>query len=243
MRKRADIVLVERGFFPSRARAQAAIAAGLVSVGGVALTKASAESGRRRADRGRAAPPLCLARRGQARRGARRFRARSRGPRLPRCRRLDRRLHRRSARAGRGERSSPSMSATDSSIPRLAADPRVRSLEGLDARALDARASRRAAGGDRLRRELHLATARAAACPETRRRARRGSSASSSRSSRSGRPTSSRAGSGARRRSRAPATPFAPASQRRAGRRSASLPSPILGGGGAKEFLIAARHG
>jgi 23S rRNA (cytidine1920-2'-O)/16S rRNA (cytidine1409-2'-O)-methyltransferase len=42
MRKRADIVLVERGFFSSRARAQAAIAAGLVSVGGVALTKASA---------------------------------------------------------------------------------------------------------------------------------------------------------------------------------------------------------
>jgi 23S rRNA (cytidine1920-2'-O)/16S rRNA (cytidine1409-2'-O)-methyltransferase len=41
MRKRADIVLVERGFFPSRARAQAAIAAGLVSVGGVALKKAS----------------------------------------------------------------------------------------------------------------------------------------------------------------------------------------------------------
>jgi 23S rRNA (cytidine1920-2'-O)/16S rRNA (cytidine1409-2'-O)-methyltransferase len=41
MRKRADIVLVERGFFPSRARAQAAIAAGLVKVGGVALNKAS----------------------------------------------------------------------------------------------------------------------------------------------------------------------------------------------------------
>jgi 23S rRNA (cytidine1920-2'-O)/16S rRNA (cytidine1409-2'-O)-methyltransferase len=43
MRKRADIVLVERGFFASRARAQAAIAAGLVSVGGVALRKASDE--------------------------------------------------------------------------------------------------------------------------------------------------------------------------------------------------------
>ena len=43
MRKRADIVLVERGFFPSRARAQAAIAAGLVSVSGVALRKASEE--------------------------------------------------------------------------------------------------------------------------------------------------------------------------------------------------------
>src|SRR6202042_2438961 len=41
MRKRADIVLVERGFFSSRARAQAAISAGLVSVGGGALKKAS----------------------------------------------------------------------------------------------------------------------------------------------------------------------------------------------------------
>jgi 23S rRNA (cytidine1920-2'-O)/16S rRNA (cytidine1409-2'-O)-methyltransferase len=45
MRKRADIVLVERGFFSSRARAQAAIAAGLVSVGGVALKKPSEEIG------------------------------------------------------------------------------------------------------------------------------------------------------------------------------------------------------
>ena len=43
MRKRADIILVERGFFSSRTRAQAAIAAGLVSVGGVALKKASDE--------------------------------------------------------------------------------------------------------------------------------------------------------------------------------------------------------
>src|SRR5215467_10423498 len=43
MRKRADIVLVKRGFFSSRARAQAAIAAGLVSVGGVALKKGSDE--------------------------------------------------------------------------------------------------------------------------------------------------------------------------------------------------------
>ncbi len=43
MRKRADIVLVERGLFASRARAQAAIAAGLVSVGGKAVGKASEE--------------------------------------------------------------------------------------------------------------------------------------------------------------------------------------------------------
>ncbi len=41
MRRRADIVLVERGFFPSRARAQAAIAAGLVKVDGEVLGKAS----------------------------------------------------------------------------------------------------------------------------------------------------------------------------------------------------------
>lgn len=41
MRKRADIALVERGFFPSRARAQAAIAAGLVVVDGVALARSS----------------------------------------------------------------------------------------------------------------------------------------------------------------------------------------------------------
>ena len=41
MRKRADIVLVERGFFPSRARAQAAIAAGLVAVDGAVLAKPS----------------------------------------------------------------------------------------------------------------------------------------------------------------------------------------------------------
>jgi len=41
MRKRADIVLVERGVFPSRTRAQAAIAAGLVRVDGKVLGRAS----------------------------------------------------------------------------------------------------------------------------------------------------------------------------------------------------------
>jgi 23S rRNA (cytidine1920-2'-O)/16S rRNA (cytidine1409-2'-O)-methyltransferase len=39
--KRADVVLVERGFFQSRARAQEAIMAGLVTVNGVAVRKAS----------------------------------------------------------------------------------------------------------------------------------------------------------------------------------------------------------
>jgi 23S rRNA (cytidine1920-2'-O)/16S rRNA (cytidine1409-2'-O)-methyltransferase len=41
MRKRADVILVELGHFPSRARAQAAIEAGLVSVDGIALRKPS----------------------------------------------------------------------------------------------------------------------------------------------------------------------------------------------------------
>ncbi len=41
MKTRADQLLVERGFFESRARAQAAIAAGLVSANGVAVRKAS----------------------------------------------------------------------------------------------------------------------------------------------------------------------------------------------------------
>lgn len=39
--KRADLLLVERGLYESRARAQAAIAAGLVTVDGAPLTKAS----------------------------------------------------------------------------------------------------------------------------------------------------------------------------------------------------------
>jgi 23S rRNA (cytidine1920-2'-O)/16S rRNA (cytidine1409-2'-O)-methyltransferase len=40
-RKRADLLLVERGLFESRARAQAAIAAGLVTAGGKIVTKSS----------------------------------------------------------------------------------------------------------------------------------------------------------------------------------------------------------
>lgn len=40
-RKRADVVLVERGFFASRARAQEAINAGLVTVNGTVIRKAS----------------------------------------------------------------------------------------------------------------------------------------------------------------------------------------------------------
>src|SRR5436853_6818399 len=42
-RKRADVLLVERGLFESRTRAQAAIAAGLVTADGTPLRKASDE--------------------------------------------------------------------------------------------------------------------------------------------------------------------------------------------------------
>lgn len=42
-RKRADLLLVERGLFDSRTRAQAAIAAGRVTADGVLIAKASAE--------------------------------------------------------------------------------------------------------------------------------------------------------------------------------------------------------
>ena len=42
-RRRADRLLVERGLFESRARAQAAIAAGRVSANGVVVSKASDE--------------------------------------------------------------------------------------------------------------------------------------------------------------------------------------------------------
>jgi 23S rRNA (cytidine1920-2'-O)/16S rRNA (cytidine1409-2'-O)-methyltransferase len=40
-RRRADLLLVERGFFATRAKAQAAIAAGLVTVDGTPVARAS----------------------------------------------------------------------------------------------------------------------------------------------------------------------------------------------------------
>jgi 23S rRNA (cytidine1920-2'-O)/16S rRNA (cytidine1409-2'-O)-methyltransferase len=43
IRRRIDLLLVERGLFESRARAQAAIAAGLVTADGAPVTKASSE--------------------------------------------------------------------------------------------------------------------------------------------------------------------------------------------------------
>ena len=137
MRKRADIVLVERGFFSSRARAQAAIAAGLVSVGGVALKKASDEVSGDAPIEAEAAHPW--ASRGGVKLAAA-LDAFALDPEGLVC--LD-------IGASTGgftdvllARGAAKVIAVDVGHgqldPRLAADPRVRSLEGVDARALTA---------------------------------------------------------------------------------------------------------
>ncbi len=139
MRKRADIVLVERGFFSSRARAQAAIAAGLVTVGGVALKKASDEVAGNAPIEAEAPHPW--ASRGGVKLAAA-LDAFALDPKNLVCLDVgastggftDVLLARGAAKViavdvGRGQLD-----------PRLAADPRVRSLEGVDARALDAEA-------------------------------------------------------------------------------------------------------
>ncbi len=127
--------------------------------------------------------------------------------------------------------------------PRLAADPRVRSLEGRRRARSHAGNARRAAGRDRLRRELHFAAARSAACPEARGGA--GLARQPHQAAVRGRPRRPRQGPGRERsgaRARLRGRPRR-ASRRRAGRVLGLIPSPILGGAGAKEFLIAARHG
>jgi 23S rRNA (cytidine1920-2'-O)/16S rRNA (cytidine1409-2'-O)-methyltransferase len=137
MGKRADIVLVERGFFSSRARAQAAIAAGLVSVGGLPLKKASDEVANGAPIEAEAAHPW--ASRGGVKL-ATALDAFALDPTGLVC--LD-------VGASTGgftdvllARGATKVVAVDVGHgqldPRLAADPRVRSLEGLDARALAA---------------------------------------------------------------------------------------------------------
>jgi 23S rRNA (cytidine1920-2'-O)/16S rRNA (cytidine1409-2'-O)-methyltransferase len=135
MRKRADIVLVERGFFPSRTRAQAAIAAGLVSAGGVALSKPSEEV----ADDAiiAAGAPHPYASRGGVKLAAA-LDAFALDPSNLGC------LDVGASTGGftdvllaRGARRVVAVDVGHGQLDkRLAADPRVRSLEGLDARAL-----------------------------------------------------------------------------------------------------------
>jgi 23S rRNA (cytidine1920-2'-O)/16S rRNA (cytidine1409-2'-O)-methyltransferase len=137
MRKRADLILVERGFFSSRARAQAAIVAGLVRVGGTALKKASEEVADDAPIEAEAAHPW--ASRGGVKLAAA-LDAFALDPKGLVCLDVgastggftDVLLTRCAARVvavdvGRGQLD-----------PRLAADPRVRSLESVDARSLTA---------------------------------------------------------------------------------------------------------
>ena len=137
MRKRADLVLVERGFFASRARAQAAIAAGLVSADGETVRKPSdalAEDARIEAS-----APHPWASRGGVKLAAALI-AFDLDPHGLAC--LD---------VGASTAASPtccssaararwsrSTSASGQLDPRLAADPRVSAHEGLDARRLTA---------------------------------------------------------------------------------------------------------
>ena len=102
-RKRADLLLVERGLFESRAKAQAAIAAGLVTADGEPVRKPSDAIAVDCVLRA-AGASLGVARRREARGRARSFRIRSGRPRLSRRRRLDRRLHRGAAGARRAAR-------------------------------------------------------------------------------------------------------------------------------------------
>jgi 23S rRNA (cytidine1920-2'-O)/16S rRNA (cytidine1409-2'-O)-methyltransferase len=137
MRKRADIVLVERGFFSSRARAQAAIAAGLVSVGGVALKKASEEVAGDAPIEAEAPHPWA-SRGGIKLAGA--LDALALDPQGLAC------LDIGASTGGftdvllaRGAAKVVAIDVGHGQLdPRLAADPRVRSLEGVDARALTA---------------------------------------------------------------------------------------------------------
>jgi 23S rRNA (cytidine1920-2'-O)/16S rRNA (cytidine1409-2'-O)-methyltransferase len=137
MRKRADIVLVERGFFPSRARAQAAIAAGLVTVDGEALRKASEGIGEAAAIEAEAPHPY-VSRGGMKLAAA--LDAFGLDPAELAC------LDVGASTGGftdvllkRGARSVVAIDVGHGQFdPGLAADPRVHSLEGLDARSLTA---------------------------------------------------------------------------------------------------------
>ena len=111
MKKRLDVLLVERGLAESRAQAPGARARG--SRSGLRQARAPGR-GRRRARRERAAA-VRLARRREARERSRRPRRRAGRARLHRPRRVDGRLHRLPAAARRGARDRASTSATASS--------------------------------------------------------------------------------------------------------------------------------
>ena len=227
-RQRIDRLLVERGLFESRAKAQAAIAAGLVTADDVPVAQAvGRDCGRRGAAR-RARPSVGVARRREARGRARSFRASippvasasmsaPRPAASPRC----------CSRAARGA-STRSMSGAGSCIRRLRGRPEIVSLEDTDIRELDPARLRRAA---RASSPSTSASSRSSSCCRRRSRCaepRSSSSALDQAAIRGRRSAISRRGSCAIR----PCTPtvcddIAAFVARSAGRWSASFPRPI----------------
>ena len=100
-RKRVDMLLVERGLFESRARAQRGNRGRPCCRQRQADRKTLRDHSVRRRAAGAAGASLCLARRREARGRAGALSDRYRRPCLPRCRRLHRRLHRSAARQWR----------------------------------------------------------------------------------------------------------------------------------------------
>ena len=100
-RMRIDRLLVERGLFESRAKAQEAIAAGMVTADGAVITKPAAEVSTDAALQ--AAPAHPWVSRGGVKLAAAldQFQDRPERPHLPRRRRVHRRLHAGAARARR----------------------------------------------------------------------------------------------------------------------------------------------
>ena len=100
-RSRIDVLLVERGLFPSREQARAALLAGEVRVVRPGRHQGRSARRRGRADHRRREAALRVARRREARGRARRLRPRRRWSARRRRRRLDRRVHRLRAAARR----------------------------------------------------------------------------------------------------------------------------------------------
>ena len=170
MRKRADLLLVERGFFASRARAQAAIEAGLVRADGAPVRKSSDMLASDAAIEAAEAHPWVS--RGGVKLAAA-LDAFGLDPSGLACLDLG-------ASTGgftdvlltRGARKIVAVDVGHGQFDRrLAGDPRISLHEGLDARRVSA-AIAGGARGDRHRSQLHFATPRAASRFAARRVAR-----------------------------------------------------------------------
>ena len=241
-RRRADVSLVERGFFPSRARAQEAIEAGLVTADGARVRKPSDMIRHDAALEARAAHPYVS--RGGVKLAAA-LAAFAIDPRGGVC------LDVGSSTGGftdvllrHGAKRVYAVDVGTGQLhPTLAADPRVVSLERTDARNLSAALVPEpvdclVADVSFISLKLVLpgavALAEAGAVP---------SPCSSSLSSRPGRPMCARASSATKRSTLPSAATSKPSSPLSVSRISSLIPSPIAGGDGNREFLLGARRG